>query len=126
MSDVIDALPFTLTNAQLRVLKEINQDMESDKPMNRLLQGDVGSGKTIVSIIAAYKAVKSGYQAAILAPTAILASQHMENFQKTLNKFGIRCELLVSSITKKNKQIIKEKLAKGEIDILIGTHAMLE
>lgn len=100
--------------------------MESDKPMNRLLQGDVGSGKTIVSIIAAYKAVKSGYQAAILAPTAILATQHMENFQKTLNQFGIKCELLVSSITKKNKQIIKEKLANGKIDILIGTHAMLE
>ena len=126
MVDVINTLPFTLTNAQLRVLKEINHDMESDKPMNRLLQGDVGSGKTIVSIIAAYKAVKSGYQTAILAPTAILASQHMENFQRTLNKFGINCELLVSSITKKNKRIIKEKLANGEIDILIGTHAMLE
>lgn len=126
MEDVINTLPFRLTNAQLRVLKEINSDMEENKPMNRLLQGDVGSGKTIVSIIAAYKAVKSGYQAAILAPTAILASQHLENFQKILNKFGIKSELLVSSITKKNKQIIKEKLANGEIDILIGTHAMLE
>jgi len=126
MMEVINTLPFKLTNAQIRVLKEISNDMESDKPMNRLLQGDVGSGKTIVSIIAAYKAVKSGYQAAILAPTAILATQHIENFQKTLNQFGIRCELLVSSITKKNKQIIKEKLANGDIDILIGTHAMLE
>ena len=126
MEDVISTLPFNLTNAQKHVLQEINEDMESSKPMNRLLQGDVGSGKTIVSIIAAYKAVKSGYQAAILAPTAILAMQHMENFQKTLNNFGIRCELLVSSITKKNKQIIKEKLLNGEIDILIGTHAMLE
>ena len=126
MMEVINTLPFKLTNAQIRVLKEISNDMESDKPMNRLLQGDVGSGKTIVSIIAAYKAVKSGYQAAILAPTAILATQHMENFQKTLNQFGIKCELLVSSITKKNKQIIKEKLANGKIDILIGTHAMLE
>ena len=126
MSDVINTLPFNLTNAQKRVLEEINQDMEGLKPMNRLLQGDVGSGKTIVSIIAAYKAVKSGYQAAILAPTAILAAQHMENFQKTLNKFGIKCELLVSSITKKNKKIIKDKLNSGEIDILIGTHAMLE
>ena len=126
MEDVISTLPFNLTNAQKHVLQEINEDMESSKPMNRLLQGDVGSGKTIVSIIAAYKAVKSGYQAAILAPTAILAMQHMENFQKTLNNFGVRCELLVSSITKKNKQIIKEKLLNGEIDILIGTHAMLE
>lgn len=126
MEDVIKTLPFELTNAQKNVLKEINQDMESDKTMNRLLQGDVGSGKTIVSIISAYKAVKSGYQATILAPTAILASQHLENFKRTLDKFGIRSELLVSSITKKNKQIIKEKLANGEIDILIGTHAMLE
>lgn len=126
MSDVINTLPFRLTNAQLRVLEEIDNDMESTKPMNRLLQGDVGSGKTIVSIIASYKAVKSGYQAAILAPTAILASQHMENFQKTLNQFGIKSELLVSSITKKNKTEIKQRLANGEIDILIGTHAMLE
>ena len=126
MEDVINTLPFTLTNAQLKVLKEINSDMESQKPMNRLLQGDVGSGKTIVSVIASYKAVKSGYQVAILAPTAILASQHLENFNKTLRKFGIKSELLVSSITKKNKQIIKEKLLNGEIDILIGTHAMLE
>ena len=126
MDDVINTLPFKLTNAQLRVLAEINNDMEKKTPMNRLLQGDVGSGKTIVSIIAAYKVVKTGYQAAILAPTAILASQHLENFQKILNKFDIKSELLVSSITKKNKQIIKEKLANGEIDILIGTHAMLE
>ena len=126
MSDVINTLPFRLTNAQLRVLEEIDNDMESTKPMNRLLQGDVGSGKTIVSIIASYKAVKSGYQAAILAPTAILASQHMENFQKTLNQFGIKSEMLVSSITKKNKTEIKQRLANGEIDILIGTHAMLE
>ncbi len=126
MSDVIHTLPFHLTKAQLRVLEEIDQDMESIRPMNRLLQGDVGSGKTIVSIIASYKAVKSGYQVAILAPTAILASQHFENFKKTLDQFGIKVELLISSITKKNKQEIKQRLADGEIDILIGTHAMLE
>ena len=126
MSDVINTLPFKLTKAQLRVLEEIDLDMESSKPMNRLLQGDVGSGKTIVSEIAAYKAVKSGYQAAILAPTAILATQHFENFQKTLNQFGIRIELLISAITKKKKQELKERLKNGEIDILIGTHAMLE
>ena len=126
MSDVIHTLPFHLTKAQLRVLEEIDQDMESIRPMNRLLQGDVGSGKKIVSIIAGYKAVKSGYQVAILAPTAILASQHFENFKKTLDQFGIKVELLISSITKKNKQEIKQRLADGEIDILIGTHAMLE
>ena len=82
MSDVINTLPFNLTKAQLRVLQEIDENMESEKSMNRLLQGDVGSGKTIVAMISAYKAVKSGYQSAILAPTAILAVQHLNNFQK--------------------------------------------
>lgn len=126
MNDVIKTLPFTLTNAQLRVLKEINEDMEENTPMNRLLQGDVGSGKTVISIIAAYKAVKSGYQVAIMAPTAILADQHLKNFEKILGQFDIKCELLVSSVTKKNKEKILERLANGEIDILIGTHALLE
>ena len=126
MSDVINTLPFNLTKAQLRVLEEIDSDMESEKPMNRLLQGDVGSGKTVVAMIAAYKAVKSGYQAAIMAPTTILATQHLENFNKTLSRFGIRCELLVSSVTKKQKGIILDKLKNGEIDIIIGTHALLQ
>ncbi len=126
MQDVIDTLPFTLTNAQKRVLNEIDKDMEKDTAMNRLLQGDVGSGKTVVSIVAAYKAVKSGYQAAIMVPTAILADQHLKNFTKMLEPFGIRCELLVSSVTKKNKELILERLKNGEIDILIGTHALLE
>ena len=126
MSDVINSLPFNLTKAQLRVLEEIDKNMEQDKSMNRLLQGDVGSGKTVVAMISAYKAVKSGYQVAVLAPTAILATQHLENFQKILEKFDIRCELLISGITKKKKTEILEKLQNGEIDILIGTHAILE
>ena len=126
MSDVINILPFKLTKAQLRVLEEIDKDMESNKPMNRLLQGDVGSGKTVVAMISAYKAVKSGYQATIMAPTAILASQHLESFQGILEKLGIRTELLISSVTKKKKTEILEKLQNGEIDILIGTHAILE
>ena len=126
MSDVINSLPFNLTKAQLRVLEEIDKNMEQDKSMNRLLQGDVGSGKTVVAMISAYKAVKSGYQVAVLAPTAILATQHLENFQKILKKFDIRCELLISGIAKKKKTEILEKLQNGEIDILIGTHAMLE
>ena len=126
MNDIIDILPFKLTNAQLRVLKEINDNMESEKTMNRLLQGDVGSGKTVVSIISAYKAVKSGYQVAIMAPTAILADQHLKNFEKTLKNFNIKCELLISSVTKKKKEDILQRLANGEIDILIGTHAILE
>ncbi len=126
MSDVVNSLPFKLTKAQLRVLEEIDRDMESSKPMNRLLQGDVGSGKTVVALISAYKAIKSGYQAVIMAPTAILATQHLESFNDILKNFGIRCELLISGISKKKKEDILERLKKGEIDILIGTHAVLE
>ncbi|MCI8587212.1 MAG: ATP-dependent DNA helicase RecG [Clostridia bacterium] len=126
MEDIIELLPFKLTNAQLRVLKEINKDMESKKNMNRLLQGDVGSGKTAVSMITAYKAVKSGYQVALLAPTAILATQHLESFTEMFEQVGIKCGLLVSSLTAKKKKDILEKLENGEIDVLIGTHAMIE
>ena len=126
ISEIINELPFKLTKAQLRVLEEIDRDMESEKAMNRLLQGDVGSGKTIVSIIAAYKAVKAGYQAAIMAPTSILATQHLESFTQMLSKYGIKCELLISSVTKKKKEEILQKLQEGEVDILIGTHAILE
>ena len=126
MSDIINKLPFKLTGAQRRVLEEIDTNMESPKSMNRLLQGDVGSGKTVIAMCAAYKAVKSGYQAAIMAPTAILATQHLENFQKMLADTGIRVELLISGITKKKKEDILHRLANGEIDILIGTHAIIE
>lgn len=112
MSDIIDSLPFKLTKAQLRALEDIDRDMESDRVMNRLLQGDVGSGKTIVAIISAYKAVKSGYQMAIMAPTSILASQHLESFREILDKFGIRCELLISNITAKKKREILEEIEK--------------
>ena len=126
MSDIINDLPFKLTKAQLRVLEEIDKDMESEKAMNRLLQGDVGSGKTIVAIIAAYKAVKSGYQMAIMAPTSILAVQHLESFEAILSKHNIKCELLLGSTTKKKKEDILERLKSGEIDIIIGTHSLLE
>ncbi len=126
MSDIINKLPYKLTKAQLRVLEEIDKDMESNKPMNRLLQGDVGSGKTIISLISAYKCVRSGYQAVIMAPTAILAGQHLESYQQMFGDMGIRCELLVSGITKKNKTLLLERLKNGEIDILIGTHAVFE
>ena len=126
ISEMIEQFPFTLTNAQLRVLNEIEKDMESSKMMNRLLQGDVGSGKTAIAMCAAYKAVKSGYQAVIMAPTAILATQHLENFEKIFSKLEIKCELLISGITKKKKEDILQRLKNGEIDILIGTHAVLE
>lgn len=126
MSDVINNLPFQLTKAQLRVLEEIDANMEAETSMNRLLQGDVGSGKTVVAMCAAYKAVKCGYQAAIMAPTAILATQHLENFQKMLKELDVKCELLISGISKKKKEQLLERLANGEIDILIGTHAIIE
>lgn len=126
MSDIINKLPFQLTNAQRRVLEEIDNNMESDKPMNRLLQGDVGSGKTVIAMCAAYKAVKCGYQAAIMAPTAILATQHLENFKKIFDELDIKCELLISAMTKKKKTELLERLKNGEIDILIGTHALLQ
>jgi len=126
MSDVINTLPYKLTNAQSRVLEEIDRDMEDEKAMNRLLQGDVGSGKTAVAMVACYKAVKSGYQAAVMVPTAILARQHYDNFKKMLEKFDIKCELLVSGTTKKQKEIILDKLKANEINIIIGTHALIE
>ena len=125
MSDVINSLPFRLTKAQLKVLEEIDNDMENIKPMNRLLQGDVGSGKTIVSVIAAYKAAKSGYQTAIMAPTAILAEQHMQEFSKVLEQFGVKCELLLGGMRTKKRKEVLEGLKNGDIDILIGTHAIL-
>lgn len=126
MSDVINDLPFKLTKAQTRVLEEIDNDMESKKAMNRLLQGDVGSGKTIVSIVSAYKAVKSGYQVAMMAPTSILATQHMKNFTNILEKYKIKCELLLGNTSKKKKEEILERLKNGEIDVIIGTHSLLE
>ena len=126
ISDVIMKFPFNLTNAQRRVLEEIEKDMESRKPMNRLLQGDVGSGKTAVAMCAAYKAVKSGYQVAVMAPTAILATQHLENFKGMLDDLDIKSELLISGISKKKKEELLERLKNGEIDILIGTHALIE
>ena len=126
MSEIIDSLPFKLTNAQSRVLEEIDKDMESKKTMNRLLQGDVGSGKTAVAMCAAFKAVRSNYQVAVMVPTAILATQHYQNFKKTMDKFDIRCELLISGMAKKQKEKILEELKQGKIDIIIGTHALLQ
>lgn len=126
MSQIIESFPYKLTKAQERVLQEIDDDMEKNKTMNRLLQGDVGSGKTAVAMCAAYKAVKSGYQAAIMVPTAILAKQHSENFEKQLKQFNIRCELLVSGTPKKQKEKVLEDLKNGNIDIIIGTHALLQ
>ena len=124
--DFIKNLNFQLTKAQLKVLKEIFADMKSYKQMNRLIQGDVGSGKTIVAIIAMYKAVLNGYQAAMMAPTEILARQHYESISGVLNGYGIKCKLLVGSLTKKNKIEIQNQLLDGKIDIIVGTHAIIQ
>lgn len=122
----LELLPFKLTNAQNRVIKEIQNDMYSTKIMNRLIQGDVGSGKTIVAAIAIYIAVKNGYQAALMAPTTILANQHFNELSKYFKRLGIRADIITSSTTKKNKGIIVEKLKNKEIDVIIGTHSLIE
>ena len=126
VNELIASLPFKLTNAQARVWKEIQEDMEQDKPMNRLVQGDVGSGKTVVAALTMFKAVKCGYQASLMAPTAILATQHYEGISKMLEPFGIKCALFTSALTKKQKEKLIEELKQGEIDIAIGTHALIE
>ncbi|MHC1683240.1 MAG: ATP-dependent DNA helicase RecG [Clostridiaceae bacterium] len=121
-----ELLPFELTGAQSNALREILLDQKKSAPMNRLLQGDVGSGKTIVAIVSLFNVVKNGYQGCIIAPTEILATQHYYEFVNILEKFDMKIELLTGSTTKKNKEIIKEKLKNGEIDIIVGTHAIIE
>ena len=119
-------LPFPLTNAQKRVVKEIRHDMKTGRQMNRLLQGDVGSGKTLVALLTILIALDNGCQACLMAPTEILASQHYASFQKMLDGMDIRTELLTGSLKASQKKKIKQRLAEGEIDILIGTHALIE
>ena len=121
-----NSLPFPLTNAQKRVLREIQTDLKSGKQMNRLLQGDVGSGKTIVALLTALLAVDNGYQACIMAPTEILANQHYETITQLLGALGVNCQLLTGSTTTKQRQPLHDQLRNGEIDILIGTHALIE
>ncbi|WP_434304753.1 ATP-dependent DNA helicase RecG [Clostridium botulinum] len=125
-SDIIRALPFKLTNAQNRVLEEIFKDQKKEKPMNRLLQGDVGSGKTIIALICLFNVIKNGYQGVMLAPTEILAIQHYEEALKLFKDFNLNIELLVGSVKASLKKEIKERLKKGEIDLIIGTHALIE
>lgn len=126
LNDIIESLPFKLTKAQNRALSEIAQDMTSSKVMNRLVQGDVGSGKTVVALLALAIAVLNGYQGALMAPTEILASQHYDSFKEILERFNIKSELLVGSLTKKQKEKVLEKVKNQEVDILIGTHALIE
>ncbi len=122
----VKSLPYQLTGAQKRVITEILRDMASPYPMNRLLQGDVGSGKTMVAAAAAYAAIERGYQAALMAPTEILAAQHEQTLRKLLTPLGIRIGLLVGSLTPKQKTQMREKIAAGEIDLVAGTHALVQ
>jgi ATP-dependent DNA helicase RecG len=122
----IGLLPFSMTHAQNRVIDEILKDMASSSPMNRLLQGDVGSGKTIVAAIALYAAVSAGYQGALMAPTEILAEQHAENLQELFQPFSISVGLLTGSVRGKKRRELLENLSNGKIHILIGTHALIQ
>lgn len=119
-------LPFTMTGAQKKAAWEIFQDFEESSPMNRLLQGDVGSGKTAVAAMAAYMAVRGGYQVAFMAPTEILAMQHAETVAKLLEPLGVRVALLVGSIKAKAKQELAERIAAGDVDVVVGTHALIQ
>ncbi|MFA6940841.1 MAG: ATP-dependent DNA helicase RecG [Clostridiaceae bacterium] len=124
LNSIKNSLPYKLTNAQNRVIREILIDEKSSSPMNRLIQGDVGSGKTVVALIALFNVVKNGYQAALMAPTEILANQHYNEALKLLSPFNIKIQLLTGSTSQKNKLLLKEKLKNGEIDLIIGTHAL--
>ena len=122
-----NCLPFPLTNAQKRVIREIQTDLKSGKQMNRLLQGDVGSGKTIVALLTALLAIDNGYQACIMAPTEILANQHYQTITELLAPLSrVNCQLLTGSTTPKQRLPIHQQLQSGEINILIGTHALIE
>ncbi len=118
-------IPFELTNAQKNAVKEIFADLEKDTPMARLLQGDVGSGKTAVAAAAIYLCVKNGYQACLMAPTEILASQHKKTLDKFLSPFGIKTELLVSGLPAAEKRRVRQGLSDGSIDVAVGTHALI-
>ena len=119
------ALPFRLTGAQQRAIAEITQDLRRGVPMNRLVQGDVGSGKTMVAAAAAYLAVNNGRQAALMAPTEILAEQHYGSLSRLLTPLGVRCALLTGAMTPKQKRLIREAIETGQTDLVIGTHALV-
>ncbi len=124
--EFIAKLPFKLTSAQLRVFDEVCKDMESTKVMNRLVQGDVGSGKTVVAAAALYKCVRSGYQGIMMVPTEILAEQHLLTLKQLFKDTGIIVDILKGSMTAKEKREVLEKARSGELHVLVGTHALLQ
>ncbi|MDX1410196.1 MAG: DEAD/DEAH box helicase, partial [Saprospiraceae bacterium] len=121
----VGALPFNLTGAQVRVLASVYRDMAEPHPMNRLIQGDVGSGKTVISLLAARAAVHSGYQVAVMAPTEILAEQHFNNFRVLMGSDASQVGLLTASLTEKDKKWMRACLRDGRMPIVVGTHALL-
>ncbi|MDD6642991.1 MAG: ATP-dependent DNA helicase RecG [Firmicutes bacterium] len=125
MEEFYRALPFRLTNAQMRVIEEILADFRSGKPMSRLVQGDVGSGKTMVAAAAAFCAAKNRKQTALMAPTEILAKQHFDRLAPLMEPLGVRCALLTGSMTPQQKLTRRKELAEGVYDLIIGTHALL-
>ncbi len=127
LTEFRSTLPFTLTDAQARVLAEIAEDMHHPQPMNRLVQGDVGSGKTAVAMGAMLVAVRNGYQAALMAPTEILAEQHLKNVRGVLEEsLGIRVDLLTGSRPEREKRAVRERVASGETGVVVGTHALIQ
>ena len=122
----VKKLPFTLTDAQRRAAWEIIQDFEQATPMNRLLQGDVGSGKTVVAALAARQAAAAGFQTALMAPTEILASQHAETVSRLLQPFGVSVGLLTGSVKGEVRKVLYDKIASGELDVVVGTHALIQ
>jgi len=124
--NLVNKLPFDLTSAQKRVLSEIEVDMRSDRPMNRLLQGDVGSGKTIVAVLSILKAVESGYQAVLMAPTEILAEQHLTSVLEYVKAMGLHVVFLKSALSKSEKNIYYKAIMSGEAQIAVGTHALIQ
>lgn len=120
------ALPFQLTGAQARVIEQISEDMARSEPMNRLIQGDVGSGKTAVALVAALVALQDGYQVAVMAPTEILAEQHERTFRRLLEPLGFRVGLVSAAGTAKQKREVREAVARGEIHLAVGTHALVQ
>lgn len=126
VKQVEDKIPFKLTGDQLKAWQEICHDMERAVPMRRLVQGDVGSGKTIVAALALVKAIENGYQGAMMTPTEILASQHFVNLEELLGPCGIRVGLLSGKLTKKQRDGMRQKIADGAIDLIIGTHALIQ
>ncbi len=126
VKDFLKQIPFDPTNAQKRVIKEIKKDISSGKVMNRLVQGDVGSGKTFVAMLLAFVAINNGYQVSLMAPTEVLAKQHFDSFSNVFEKFGIKTALLTGSQKKKEKDEIYENIKSGFVKMVIGTHAVIQ